>query len=50
MVEPASATAGVGIRRGYALRGVVTCRRRPRERADRVTGIAVTIVVMDALP
>jgi hypothetical protein len=50
MVEPASPTAGVDIRRGYALNLRPLCRHRPRERAGRVTDIVVTIVVMDAPP
>ena len=50
MVEPASSTAGVDIRRDYALNRRRLCRHRPRDRAGRVTDRVVRIVVMDGPP
>jgi hypothetical protein len=50
MVEPAAPTAGVDIRRDYALNRRRRCQHRPRDRAGRVTDIVVAIVVMDAPP
>jgi hypothetical protein len=44
MVEPASPTAGIDIRRDYAVIRCRLCRHRPRDRARRVTAIVATIV------
>ena len=52
MVEPASPTAGVGIRRDYALKRRRLCRHRPRARVRRRQQMIVATIVafMDAPP